>query len=158
MFELEDFNDLLENNESMKPLVNMITQIMEIPEDSLTNTTIESILGAVEGAFTPSLRENTIQEIIKYYEADGFSVKDIEKQIKEAKEALDELVDELNPSEKKRQLLAGVFDIFYGIFDKVMNTIRNSILNFLSFQKKELKFQLMHMMETPRQIYTRQRR
>jgi dUTP pyrophosphatase len=120
MFELEDFNDLLENNESMKPLVNMITQIMEIPEDSLTNTTIESILGAVEGAFTPSLRENTIQEIIKYYEADGFSVKDIEKQIKEAKEALDELVDELNPSEKKRQLLAGVFDIFYGIFDKVI--------------------------------------
>ena len=35
---------------------------MEIPDDSLNDDTVASIIGAVSGAFTPNLRENAIQE------------------------------------------------------------------------------------------------
>lgn len=120
MSELINFNDLLENNEAIKPFVDMITQIMEIPEDSLTDTTIESILGAINGAFTPSIKETIILEAVKGYEAQGYTILNIEDQVKESKEALAALIDELNPSNKKRQLLTGAFNIFYEIFDKVV--------------------------------------
>lgn len=120
MSELINFNDLIENNKEMKPFVDMISQIMEIPDDSLTDAVIESILGAVNGAFTPSIRENAIQEAVKGYEAQGYNIHNIEHQIDEAKDALKALIDELEPSEKKRQLLDGTFKIFYDIFDAVL--------------------------------------
>ena len=120
MSELINFNDLIENNEEMKPFVDMISQIMEIPDDNLTDAVIESILGAVSGAFTPNLRENAIQEAVKGFEKQGLNIAGVQKTIEEAKVALDSLIDELNPSEKKRQLLNGVFDIFYEIFDKAL--------------------------------------
>lgn len=120
MSELVNFNDLIENNEEMKPFVDMITQIMAIPDDNLNDTTIESILGAINGAFTPALRENAIQEAIKSYDAQGYTLQNIEAQIDEAKDALKTLIEELNPSEKKLQLLNGAFEIFYDIFDSIL--------------------------------------
>ena len=119
MSELINFNDLIENNEEMKPFMEMISQIMEIPDDSLTDVTVESLLGAVGGAFTPSIREKAIQEAVKGFEAQGLSIAGVQKEIQAARDAMNELIEELNPSEKKRQLLNGVFEIFYEIFDKV---------------------------------------
>lgn len=120
MSELINFNDLIENNEEMKPFIDMISQIMEIPDDSLNDDTVASIIGAVSGAFTPNLRENAIQEAVKGFEKQGLNIAGVQKEIEDAKAALDSLIDELNPSEKKRQLLNGVFDIFYEIFDKAL--------------------------------------
>jgi len=120
MSELEKFNDLIENNEDLKPFMDMITYIMEIPDDSLTDTVVESIIGAIDGSLTTAIKENIIQEAIKSYDTQGYTFNNVQNQLNEAKNSLEELIEELKPSNKKRQLLNGVFNNFYSIFDEVL--------------------------------------
>ena len=47
MSELEEFNDLLENNTEIQPLMDLIQQVMELPDDGLTDATVESMIGAI---------------------------------------------------------------------------------------------------------------
>ena len=69
MSELEKFNDLLENNTEIQPLMDVIQQIMELPDDGLTDATVESIIGAINGAITPAAQEKAVQEFIYQIEA-----------------------------------------------------------------------------------------
>lgn len=120
MSELVQFNDLLENNTEIQPLMDVVQQIMELPDDSLTDTTVESMIGAINGAFTPAMQEKAIQEFIRQIEEEGLNTTALKYRINEARNSITSFIDELHPSEKKRAILNGVFSIFYNLFDSAL--------------------------------------
>ncbi len=125
MSELERFNDLIENNNELEPLMDLINQIMELPEDNLDNTMMDVIKGAMTGAWTPALHEEAVREAIKGMEAENISRNQAAKRFYSARKAMDEFIDGLNPSNTKRELLNVVFELFYKIFDDALDRYHN---------------------------------
>jgi len=40
--------------------MDVVQQIMELPDDSLTDVAVESMIGAIRGAFTPTMQEKAV--------------------------------------------------------------------------------------------------
>lgn len=115
MADLEQLNDMLENNEAAKPLMEVIQQIMDLPDSSLNETTIDSFIGAVNGAFTPKIKEQAIKQMMEAMENEGLSKAEVTAQNKEMIDSFNELLEDLTPSEHKRTLLKNVFQILFDI-------------------------------------------
>lgn len=112
-----NFADLLDNNEQMKPLNELIEQIMELPEEGLTEQTIEMLSGMIAGAITPAIKEESIKNMILGFEEMGHTKASARDNVEDSKNEIRAFVDSLAPSQNKRILLEKVFAIFFDIFD-----------------------------------------
>lgn len=115
MADLEQFNDIIENNAAMEPLMDLIQQIMAIPDSNLNDTTIEAIFGAVNGAFTDNIREQSIRQMIEYMENNNLTRAEVTQQNQEMINSFKDFLDELAPSAQKRKLLENVFQILFDL-------------------------------------------
>lgn len=115
---MSEIIDLFENDPNVQPFINVIEQIMEMPDDSLTDDIAASIAGAFHGAYTPSLKEQSIQQFVAQLELEGTTLQQAQERVEIVKQAIEDYIDSLNPSERKRQLIKEVFQIFYTIFDE----------------------------------------
>ena len=118
MAEFMNIADNLVNNESARPLLDIVEQIMSLPEDNLNETTIEVISGMMRGALTPKIKEESIKNILQGFEEENFSRGQAIEVIEHFKNAIKDAIDELAPSPNKRALLDAVFDFFYEVFDE----------------------------------------
>lgn len=110
---------------SIQPIIEAIEQIMELPEESITPETIDIIKGMLNGAMTPKVREDSVQELIKNFEASNWTRAQAQENISNSKKAMNKALADLNPSDGKKQLLDGMFDIFYEIMDKAVDLYHN---------------------------------
>ena len=115
MASIEELNDIIENNDAAKPLMDIIQQIMELPDESLNETTIASFEGAVNGAFTPAVREQAIKQMLDSMEESGVTRKEVAEQNAEMIASFNSLIEELTPSDNKRRLIKSVFQILFDI-------------------------------------------
>lgn len=115
MADLEQFNDMLENTDAVKPLMDVIQQIMDLPDASLNETTIESVIGAINGAFTPAVREQSIKQMIEEMEANELTRAQVAAQNAEMEASFNDLLEEIAPSENKKLLLKSVFQILFDL-------------------------------------------
>lgn len=113
-----DIADGLSVEEQARPLLDMIEQIMIIPEENLNEDSIEIISGMIKGALTPRIKETSIKDVIKGFEDDNLSRAQAAKFIEQNKNAIQEAINELNPSPNKRAILDATFDFFYEVFDE----------------------------------------
>ena len=67
-----NFADVM-SDESLKPLMDLITLIMDLPEDSLNETNVEVIDGMIQGAFTDNLRQEMIQEAVDNFRESNYN-------------------------------------------------------------------------------------
>ena len=118
MADFMNIADNLVNNESARPLLDIVEQIMSLPEDNLNDTTIEVISGMMRGALTPKIKEESIRNILQGFEEENFSRNQAIEVIEHFKNAIKDAIDELKPSPNKRALLDAVFDFFYEVFDE----------------------------------------
>ena len=118
MADFMNIADGLIANEDSRQILDVIEQIMSIPEESLNETSTEVIAGMISGALTPRIREASIKSVIEGFEDENFSRAQAEKVVKENKEAIKGAIDEINPSPNKRALLDATFDFFYDVFDE----------------------------------------
>jgi len=118
MADFMNIADGLITNEDSRQILDVIEQIMSIPEESLDETSTEVIAGMITGALTPRIREASIKSVIEGFEDENFSRAQAEKVVKENKEAIKGAIDEINPSPNKRALLDATFDFFYDVFDE----------------------------------------
>ena len=123
--DIMNFTNIIENNDNLKPMVDAIEQIMEIPEENLNDETVEVIIGMTQGAFTKRMRDVSIDELIKNFEEENLTHAMAVDRIETTKTVIQEAIDTLKPSEKKRQILEGIFTIFYDIFDDVIERYHN---------------------------------
>ena len=120
-----NFADMVSNDENLQPIMDAIEQIMAIPEDSLNNESIDVMIGMISGAFTDKIRNDSINEMIKNFEEEGLTRAIARENIESSKIAIKEAIDELKPSANKRQILEGIFSIFYDIFDAALERYHN---------------------------------
>ena len=120
-----NFADDLIADENIKPLMDIIEQIMTIPEESLNNDNVDVISGMITGAFTPKMRENSINEMIQNLENQSLTKMQAKVLVEQSKDAIKEWIEELKPSIGKRAILDAVFDFFYEVFDKALEHYHN---------------------------------
>jgi len=113
-----DLADGLSMEEQARPLLDMIEQIMTIPEESLNEDSVEIISGMIKGALTPRIREDSIKDVLKGFEDDNLTRAEAANFVAQNKNAIQEAINELEPSPNKRALLDATFDFFYDVFDE----------------------------------------
>ena len=117
----ELFNSVLPNNnrEDIQPFIDLIQEIMEIPEDGLNEESVQALKEIIISGFPEEQRTLTVNTLLHNFEMVNMSPTELNNSIKEAKEALHSIIDELHASKLKRELIENVFSIFYNIFDEV---------------------------------------
>ena len=118
MADFMNIADGLADNENARPLLEVIEQIMSIPEDSLNDTTIDVISGMIRGALTPKIKEESVKSVIQGFEDENLSRSQAEEIVAQSKNAIKDAINELEPSPNKRALLDAAFDFFYEVFDE----------------------------------------
>ena len=117
--------DMLTNDANLQPVMDAIEQIMAIPEENLTDENIDVIIGMITGAFTDKIRSESVKEMLKNFEEEGLTRSAANEVIESSKIAINEAIDELKASERKRKIFDGIFSIFYDIFDKALEQYHN---------------------------------
>lgn len=116
-----NFADIMSDNENLKPLMDLITLIMDLPDEGLNKTNVEVIDGMIQGAFTDSLRQEMIQGAITNFREAGYSRSEAKHIVNTFKFEIEKLIEEdLQPTELKRTLLKSVFQPMYDIFDTAL--------------------------------------
>lgn len=117
MADFMNMADSLANGEA-RPLLDIIEQIMSLPEDGLNDTTIDVISGMMRGALTPKIKEESIKNVIQSFEDENLSRGQAAEIVAQSKQAIKDAIDEVKPSPNKRALLDAAFDFFYEVFDE----------------------------------------
>ena len=112
-----DFADILNENKSLKPLMDLITQIMEIPEENLNENSIEVILGMIKGAFTDNMRQEIINGALNSFEENNFTRTQVKNLINTFNTEIINLINSLHPSENKNRLLIAIFNPMIEMFN-----------------------------------------
>ena len=116
--------DMLSSEESFKPIMEIIEQIMTIPEEDLNEQTAEVMAGMIMGAFTEGVRKEAIEAIIKNFNSENYNVTTASEAVSNAKKLLDEAIDSLQPSKNKRYILNKIFELFYELYDAALEQYR----------------------------------
>lgn len=117
--------DALSQNEELKVLTDFITQIMALDDNSLNEQAVEMITGSMNGAFTPSLRKNAVEGTIKEFEDQNLTRAAAQNTLNTFKNELNSLIEELKPSQYKKQILESVFGLFISIFEEAVERYHN---------------------------------
>ena len=115
-----NFTDIVSNNENLQPIIDTVEQIMNIPEEGLTDDNIEVIKGMVSGAFTDKIRQDSINEMLKNLEEENLARSVAIENIESFKTSIKNAIDALEPSEHKRQILDSIFLFLFYIFDAAL--------------------------------------
>ena len=109
----------LNNNyeEQLAPFVQMIEQVMALPDENLNEDIINNFKGQLHAQFDDSTVERMVNQIIMQYNNANLSRAQVVKANNTAKELLASLTSELKPSEFKQAILDEVFSLTYGILD-----------------------------------------
>lgn len=100
---------------------NMIETIMSIPDEQCNEKTIKLFKGAIDGMLTNDLREKFYEGAITEWKNKGVVNYQIEEEIQNIKDEMDVLMDDLNPSKEKRELLQYIFDMLIDIYKEAYN-------------------------------------
>ena len=81
-----NFADNLVSDDAIRPLMEIIEQVMSIPEESLTKDSTDVISGMIMGAFTPKMREDSIKDILENFEEQHLTRKQVQELIAQNRE------------------------------------------------------------------------
>ena len=125
MSEIEKINDFFENADMAQPLLDVIKQVMDLPEASLNEVTLESINSAINGAFTPTIREQLVKQMLEVMENNSLTRAEAQEQHNDMVSAFDELIEELHPSANRRKLLNSVFQTIIDLSNAAVERYHN---------------------------------
>ena len=116
-------NDLMLNladNEILRPFETAIQNIMEIPDDSLNDTTISMINGMINGIMTEQVKKETVKELLNNFEELGYNRQTAILEVNNLRMQMQELISQLVPSPNKTILLNSMFNSFLALFDEAL--------------------------------------
>lgn len=123
--DIMNFADLLASNKELKPIADLIEQLMEIPEEALTDELIDVLEGMINGAFTERALNDSLEGVLNGFENEQYTRAQAAYAVKTTKNEINALIDSLEPSEARRQLLNAVFSSFYKVLDKALEQYHN---------------------------------
>lgn len=131
MAEANDFLNLLENDETTSGLTDMIDTIMNLPDEGLTDDTVESLSGMFTGAFTPTVKEDGINSIIHFFEANNYNRTNAVAAVQQVKGQFESIIISLSPSENKKKILNNFFNEIISLYEVALSRyhVNNIMLN-----------------------------
>lgn len=117
--------DAFNENEQLKPLMDLINQIMEMDDSSLNEQSVGMILGSINGAFTPAITDTAVKSMIQQFEEQGTTRHELITGAETFKQGIQDLIDELKPSKYKKEILIGVFEPIIKMYDIAMTKYHN---------------------------------
>lgn len=114
MDELMNFTDSLYGNEVLRPLLDLVENIMNLP-DNLNEAQLSAINNAITNVFNEDLKKQTLDGVVK-------SLREVNMKVSEARATkefflseLNKFVEELKPSAEKKQIIEKIFDNINGV-------------------------------------------
>lgn len=113
--------DATAGSTAFQQFADIFEQLASIPEESLTENTIELVTNMVKGGLTsPNLREESVQAFLDGLRESGTSHKEAQLSIDGLKDELKNAIDALNPSPLRRQLMESVLNEITNLFDEAI--------------------------------------
>ncbi len=119
-------NNVFEQNNPLQPLIDMIDSIMSIPEDQLNGPMISAMNTYINEAFTPEVKLKALTQTLDTFTAQGMSREQARAAVKQEQDAIQSAIDDINPSEKHRQLLSTALNPMFEILDQAVNQYKNN--------------------------------
>ena len=116
-----NMNELVNIDPSLQPIAEAISAVLSLPDESLTPQTIDSIRGMITGSLTPAQKAEAVKNMKKGFLDMRYSRAKAADSVKQAKEQLSELVDNLDTTVEKKLLLNDMFNNVYEIFDTAIS-------------------------------------
>lgn len=115
----EDFLSMLKERNELTPFLDVIEQIISIPDEQLTPESIDIVAGMIKGAFTDKVIEEAIDASVRNFREQNASKSQVADLTTSLKQGFTDLIDEIKPTEEKKILLKTIFEVFTDIADQV---------------------------------------
>ena len=113
-----NLSDEITASEQFKSFIDLISQVMEIPEANLNEQSMEIMMGVIAAVFTESVKEDAVTQIVENFKEQGITKSSAQSAITLIKESFNSYVTDLKPSANKERLLQIILNEFYKIFDE----------------------------------------
>lgn len=107
----------VEFNGAVQPFIDIIKQVMELPEEGLTLETMNIINDMIKDSVSEIQTQQAVQEVIKSFKNFNFSKGEARENIRQTIQALNGLIDAYDPSEKKRSIIQKIFSPLTIVFE-----------------------------------------
>lgn len=113
-----NLSDALNENQTFNDFTNLINNIIELPEDTLNDVSLEVAKNMINAMFTPTVTEQAINQIVENFKEQSISKNEATSSVEILKHSFTNYVEELKPSEKKADLINSILNNLYTIFDE----------------------------------------
>lgn len=107
-------------NAAIQPFVDVINQIVELPEESLNDSAVAVMSNMIKNSIPEEQKRTAINEIITSFKNLNFSRGEAKENVRQTTSLLTELVNTYNLSEKKQNLMASLFEPINEIFNSAL--------------------------------------
>lgn len=111
----ELYEDLIQDNPALTPFMEFVTSIMEMSDDTLTDSVINHFTAILEESLPQTQRNEMVQQIIKQFDAAATTREAAIDSLDETIQTIDQLIDQLQPSARKRIVLENTFGILKNV-------------------------------------------
>lgn len=118
--DINELADVIGENETLNPLMEVITQIMNFDENLLTPQVAENIRNTIRSMYSPELIDSSKKELINSLEARGLNKAGAREFLANLEHDIQDVFDTLQPSANKSTLLHAIFDPITEVFREVI--------------------------------------
>ena len=118
--DINELADVLGENETLNPLMEAITQIMNFDENLLTPQVAENLRNTIRSMYSEELIDKSKKEIVNSLEARGLNKADAHEFLAGLEHDVQDIFDTLQPSASKSTLLHAIFDPITEMFREVI--------------------------------------
>ena len=115
-----DVVSIFEGSDEIRPLVELIHNVIEIPEEEITDNSAAIVFNTIEDSLTPKLKQMSVDNVVKNFTEENLTLAQAAELVEEVKKQTLAYIETFNPSEKKKDILSKVLDIFFDIFDRAI--------------------------------------
>lgn len=118
--DINELADILGENKTLDPLMEVITQIMNFDERLLTPQVAENLRDTISSMYSPEIIETSKKELVTSLEARGLTKAGAHEYLANFEHDVQDVFDTLQPSANKRTLLHAIFDPITELFKEVI--------------------------------------
>lgn len=104
------------SNEVMEQFMSLFQQVIDIPDDTLTDQTVDVLQGMIAGSFTERIKEEAIAAMLNGFREAGTSKHDAMNGMEQLRQELLQMIEDLHPSEAKHTILLAIVNNISDIF------------------------------------------
>ena len=116
---MSEVSNLLDNP-NFKVWNDIITTIMNLPDEGMTETTLESMRGMMEGAMTPKMRQESVASTKRALEGENYTRAAALALLDNTKAEIANYVDSLDTTDLKRHFIMEMFSPLFEVLDEAV--------------------------------------